>query len=231
MDLVKFECCLRPYYMHLIQGKCSINYSDACHINTTLFCFSKYWLFTIRHKQVMSYCRETGTRHHLEHVARRQRSGRVTVHVWGWMDGRGRGTLHRLPPIFNATNYLQLLQDEFLPAVRRLRETPVHFQQDFSPVHQARVVREWLEEAEDVQLEPWVARAPDLSPIENVWGRMTYHLTPHLRDRRLTADQLWALVQEAWEAAVSPEYCRRLADSVPDRLRETVAAGGHWSGY
>ena len=162
--------------------------------------------------------REDGTRFHPEHVARRQKSGRVTVHVWGWVDGHGRGTLHRLPPRFNSRNYLQLLQDEFLPAVRRLRGTPVQFQQDFSPVHQARIVREWLEEAEDLQLVPWVARAPNLSPIENVWGRMTDHLTPHLRDRRVSADQLWALAQEAWEA-ISPDYCRQLADSVATRLK------------
>ena len=146
------------------------------------------------------------------------------------MDGDGRGTLHRLPPRFNSRNYLQLLQEEFLPAIRRLRQTPVLFQQDFSPVHQARIVREWLEEVEELELVPWVARAPDLSPIENLWGHMTNHLTPYLRDRRITADQLWELVQEAW-AAIGPEYCRTLADSVPSRLRETLTAGGQWSGY
>lgn len=174
--------------------------------------------------------RQDGTRHHPDYVARRQLSGRVTVHVWGWVDGHGRGTLHRLPPRFNSACYLQLLQDEFLPAVRRLRQTPVRFQQDFSPVHQARIVREWLQEEEELQLVPWVARAPDLSPIENVWGRMTDHLTPHLRDRRITSDELWELVKQAWES-VTPQYCRALAESVPSRLRETVAAGGQWSGY
>ena len=98
--------------------------------------------------------------------------------MWGWVDGQGRGTLHRLPPRFTSRDYLQLLRDEFLPAIQRLRGTPVHFQQDFSPVHRARIVREWLEEVEDLQLVPWVARAPDLSPIENVRGRTTDQLTP-----------------------------------------------------
>lgn len=154
----------------------------------------------------------------------------MTVHVWGWVDGQGRGTLHRLPPRFNSRSYLQLLQDEFLPAVRRMRPAPILFQQDFSPVHQARIVREWLQGVEELELVPWVARAPDLSPIENVWGRMTDTLTPHLRDRHISADQLWTAVQEAWET-ISDDFCRSLADSLPARLRAAVEADGQWSGY
>ena len=36
-------------------------------------------------------CRRVGERFTPENVARRQRSGRVSVHVWGWIDGNGRG--------------------------------------------------------------------------------------------------------------------------------------------
>ena len=175
--------------------------------------------------------RKPGTRYHPDHVARRQISGRVTVHVWGWVDGHGRGTLHRLPPRFTSRDYLRLLQEEFVPAVQRLRQMPVLFQQDFSPIHQARIVRQWLQEERDLQQVPWVARAPDINIIENVWGRMTNHLTPHLRDQRISADELWHHVQEAWQEVVTDAYCRTLADSIPSRLRAVVEAGGQWSGY
>lgn len=137
--------------------------------------------------------------------------------------------MHRLGPRFNQHAYMELLQ-EVLPQLRLVRPLPIRFQQDNSPVHTARAVRSMLQEEEDVQLVPWVARGPDISPIENLWGRMTDLLTPQLRDRRINADQLWLAVQQAWEK-LTPEYCRSLAESVPRRLQAVVEAEGDWSGY
>ena len=45
--------------------------------------------------------------------------------------------------------------------------------------------------AEDDILLPWAPRTPDMNPIDNVWGHMTSELTPRLRDRYVTADELW----------------------------------------
>ena len=176
-------------------------------------------------------CRRVGTRFAPAHVATRQRSGRVSVHVWGWVDGHGRGTLHRIDGRFNADGYQRLLREEFLPAVRVMRATPVLMMQDNSPIHTARSTREFFEQQEDINLLPWVARGPDMNPIENVWGLMTTELTPRLRDRRITADELWQEIRQCWMRVVTPGYCRRLAESVPNRMREVVDAGGHWGGY
>ena len=172
-----------------------------------------------------------GTRFAPEHVARRQRSGRVSVHVWGWIDGHGRGTLHRIGGRFTAAAYQQLLRDEFLPSLRRMRATPVLMMQDNSRVHTARSTARFFADEADIDLLPWVARGPDMNPIENVWGYMTSELTPRLRDRRITADQLWEEIQQCWARIVTPRYCRRLAESVPSRMREVVDNGGHWAGY
>ena len=177
------------------------------------------------------YCRRVGTRFAPEHVARRQRSGRVSVHVWGWLDGHGRGTLHRIGGRFNSAAYKALLEDGFLPAVRQMRQTPVTMMQDNSPIHTSRVMQRFFAEEADITLLPWAARAPDMNPIENALGYMTGELTPRLRDRRVTADELWDEIQRCWERIVTPAYCRRLAESVPRRLTEVVDAGGHWAGY
>ena len=184
---------------------------------------------TASHGRQIVY-REDGTRYQPQHVAHRQVSGRVTVHCWGWMDGQGRGSLHRLGHRFNQDGYIALLQEHFLPEVRRTRAPPYLLQQDLSPVHTARRVRAMLEAEEDVQLVPWMPRGADVSPIENMWGRMVDILTPRLRDRRTTADELWQAVQDAW-AQLSDDYCRRLADSVPRRLRAVVESEGGWTGY
>ena len=172
-----------------------------------------------------------GTRFAPENVARRQRSGHVSVHVWGWIDSLGRGTLHRIIGRFNSEKYVRLLRDHFLPAFREMRATPALLMQDNSPIHTAGNTMDFLEGEDDIALLPWVARGPDMNPIENVWGLMTCELTPRLRDRRVTADQLWEEVQQCWHRVVTPQYCRRLAESVPSRMREVVENGGHWAGY
>ena len=44
------------------------------------------------------------------------------------------------------------------------------WQQDNATAHTAKVVKTWL--AANVKLlEDWPANSPDLSPIENLWGR------------------------------------------------------------
>ena len=65
---------------------------------------------------------------------------------------------------------------------------------------------------------------------ENVWGVLTAELTPVLNGASITADRLWELVQEAW-GRVTPALCRRLADSMPERLQEVVDNAGAWSHY
>ena len=65
---------------------------------------------------------------------------------------------------------------------------------------------------------------------ENVWGVMTEDLTSELNGVSLNQDQLWERIQAAWER-ITPALCRRLADSMVDRLQETVQNGGGWTHY
>ena len=201
---------------------------DEAYWRTVIFTDEKTFDTSAHGRQIVY--REDGTRFHPQHVAQRQVSGRVTVHCWGWMDGQGRGSLYRLGPRLNADGYMDLLRERFLPEVRRLRQPPYRFQQDHSPVHTARRVREMLEAEEDIELVPWMPRGADVSPIENMWGRMVDELTPRLRERRTTADQLWDAAQDAW-ARLSADYCRRLSESVPRRLRAVIESEGGWTGY
>jgi hypothetical protein len=43
-----------------------------------------------------------------------------------------------------------------------------HFQQDYSPIHDSRVVQEWPSLLADVELFDWSPRAPDMNTIEYV---------------------------------------------------------------
>ena len=72
---------------------------------------------------------------------------------------------------------MTLLQEEFLPEVRRDRQPPFRLEQDHSPVHMARRVCAMLEAEDDVELVPWMPRGVD----DNKWGGMANILTPVLR--------------------------------------------------
>ena len=43
------------------------------------------------------------------------------------------------------------------------------FQQDGAATHTAKLTREYFIEEKIHEL-PWVARSPDMNPIENIWG-------------------------------------------------------------
>ncbi|GFY14006.1 transposable element Tcb1 transposase [Trichonephila clavipes] len=56
--------------------------------------------------------------------------------------------------------------------------------------------------------DPWPARSPDLSPIENMWSMVAQRLT-QITPPAATSDQLWQRVEAAW-SAVSQEHNQSL---------------------
>ena len=145
------------------------------------------------------------------------------------MDGEGRGSVQRLGPRFSQEAYMTLLREQFLHGVRQDCQPQFRLQQDHSPVDMARRVRSMLEAEDDVELVPWVPRGADVSPIENVWGRMVDILTPVLRSSRISADELWEAVQDAW-TRLTADYGRRLVDSVTRRLQAVTDTDGAGAG-
>ncbi|GFW24979.1 transposable element Tcb1 transposase [Trichonephila clavipes] len=72
------------------------------------------------------------------------------------------------------------------------------FQQDNARPHVARIVQR-LFVNNQIELLPWPARSPDLSPIENMWSMVTQQLT-RITPPAVRRDQLWQRVEAAWSA-------------------------------
>ncbi|GFX77660.1 transposable element Tcb1 transposase [Trichonephila clavipes] len=80
-----------------------------------------------------------------------------------------------------------------------------------------------------IELLPWPARSPDLSPIENMWSIVAQRLTLITRPAA-TPDQLWQRVEAAW-SAVPQEHIQSLFESMPRRVAAVISNNGGYSGY
>ncbi|GFW46894.1 transposable element Tcb1 transposase [Trichonephila clavipes] len=80
-----------------------------------------------------------------------------------------------------------------------------------------------------IELLPWLARSPDLSPIENMWSLVAQRLT-QITPPAAIPDQLWQRVEAAW-SAVLQEHIQSLFESMPRRVAAVISNNGGYSGY
>ncbi|GFW67602.1 transposable element Tcb1 transposase [Trichonephila clavipes] len=118
-------------------------------------------------------------------------------------DGRIQGGIeyHSRPPIvriagtLNSQRYIsEVLEPVVLPYLKGL--ATAIFQQDNAQPQVARIVQRFFVNHQ-IELLPWPARFPDLSPIENMWSMVAQRLT-QITPSASTPDQLWQRVEAAW---------------------------------
>ncbi|GFT77922.1 transposable element Tc1 transposase [Trichonephila clavipes] len=102
------------------------------------------------------------------------------------------------------------------------------FQQDNAQPNVARIVQRFFVNHQ-MELLPWPARSPDLSPIENMWSMVAQQLT-QITPPAATPDQLWQRVEAAWSAEPQ-EHIQSLFESMPRRVAAVISNNGGYSGY
>lgn len=167
-----------------------------------------------------------------EYMQRVAASGRSAVSVWGAVTAQGLGPLVRIEGRFTADAYCGLLDDVLLPYLvgGPFPENDFILQHDNSPIHKSKKVAAYLERR-DVAVLEWPPQSPDLNIIENVWGNIKLALA-HRQLRAVSADVLWAIVQEEWERIrADTNICRSLYSSLPNRINAVIGAGGEPTRY
>ncbi|GFX98338.1 transposable element Tcb1 transposase [Trichonephila clavipes] len=94
------------------------------------------------------------------------------------------------------------------------------FQQDNARPHVARIVQRFFVNHQ-IELLPWPARYPDLSPIENMWSMVAPRLT-QITPPAAAPDPLWQLVEAAW-SAVPQEHIKSLFESMPRHVAAVIS--------
>jgi transposase len=102
----------------------------------------------------------------------------ASVSIWAAISTRGITNLHFIEGRLNARRYVDdILAANLLPFCETHfdQNHAFTFQQDNSPVHTARIVRQWLT-ANNLNVMDWPSISPDINPIENVWGDLKKRL-------------------------------------------------------
>lgn len=145
-----------------------------------------------------------------------------SVMVWGAISASGPGNLHIVEGIMDHKYYINILRANLPETAEKLGLTnDYYFYQDNDPKHKAYNVRNWLLYNCPHVLET-PPQSPDLNPIEHVWSHLEEKLKNH--QIRNKSDLITALKEE-WEQ-ISPIYCRKLVESMPDRLKAVIQQKG-----
>lgn len=149
------------------------------------------------------------------------------IMVWGGIGYLSCTPLVRIAGTLTSQHYIsEVLEPVVLPYLQGL-PTAI-FQQDNARPHVARIVQGFFVNHQ-IELLPWPARSPDLSPIENMWSMVAQRLTQS-SSPAVTPDQLWQRVEAAW-SSVPQEHIQSLFESMPRRVAAVISNNGGYSGY
>lgn len=167
--------------------------------------------------------RRRGERYSDACVVQRDRWGGPSVMVWGGISATHRTELHFIAGNLTGLRYRdEILRPVVVPFVRRYRLTLQH---DNARPHVARVCSEYLQ-AENVDVLPWPAFSPDLSPIEHLWDILDRAIRARQPQPGNVQDLRQALVEE-WNR-IPQAQITRLVTSMRRRCTAVRDAnGGH----
>lgn len=153
--------------------------------------------------------------------------GGGSVMVWGSFSAAGPGILHFIDEIMDQKVYLNILKENLSESVEKLSlGDDWYFYQDNDPKHKAYNVRSWLlYNCPHVMETP--PQSPDINPIENLWDYLGQRLKNHTISKK--ADLKKALIEE-WQN-ISPEYCKKLVQSMQTRLKMVILNKGMHTKY
>ncbi|GFW60924.1 transposable element Tcb1 transposase [Trichonephila clavipes] len=149
------------------------------------------------------------------------------IMVWGGIGYHSHTPLVHIADTLNSQRYIsEVLEPVIFPYLKGL--ATAIFQQDNARPHVARIVQRFFVNHQ-IELLPWPARSPDLSPIENMWPMVAQRLT-QITPPAATPDQLWQRGEAAW-FAVPQEHIQSLFESMPRRVAAVISNNNSFSGY
>ncbi|HET9247423.1 MAG TPA: IS630 family transposase [Xanthobacteraceae bacterium] len=186
-----------------------IIFSDECKFNL----FSSDGLVRV--------WRKNGERFDKKNLVPTVKHGGGNVMVWACMSAKGVGNLVFVDGIMDKYKYCRILIDNLSDSAKKMDLNPYIFQQDNDPKHKSKVVAEYMKES-NIEVLEWPAQSPDLNPIEHLWSHIKSELK---RKKASNIEGLKDNIKTIWNE-ISPEFTRKLVNSMPDRLECVLRSKG-----
>ncbi|GFX99916.1 transposable element Tcb1 transposase [Trichonephila clavipes] len=147
--------------------------------------------------------------------------------MMGGIGYHSRTPLVRIACTLNCQRYIsEVLEPVALPYLQGL--ATAIFQHDNVRPHGTHIVQRFFVNHQ-IELLPWPARSPDLSPIENMWSMVAPRLI-QITPPAARPDQLFQRVEAAW-SAVPQEHIQSLFESMPRRFAAVISNNDGYFGY
>ena len=149
--------------------------------------------------------------------------------VWGCFGYKDVGFICSVKDKIDSQCYVEILEEYMAPSVPYCvdDEKDYIFQQDNASIHKSMKTKKYFQD-NDITVLDFPPYSPDLNPIENLWGivkRNLYKNGPYKSINKLSE----AFSRE-W-SNITPELCKKLIDSMEDRLKAVVKAKGGFTKY
>ena len=172
--------------------------------------------------------RRVGERNSDACVIQRSQYGGGSVMVWGGITAHGRTPLVVVDGSLTGVRYRDEIVRQHVVSFIRNSQRNVILQQDNARPHTARVVSDYLWQ-QNVNVLPWPAMSPDLSPIEHVWDEMERRLRQE-PNPPVTLDALRRSLVRTWRN-IPQAVLNNLIRSMRRRCEECIGANGCHTHY
>ena len=144
--------------------------------------------------------------------------------VWGSFGWNAVGNLAIIEETMTKEVYQAILDKNLRSSSRKIGIGRTFiFQQDNDPKHTSKIIHKWFVNNK-ISLLPWPSQSPDLNPIENLWSYLERKMSGRRPNNKFDLEQI---LKAEWEK-IPQDYCRKLVESMPKRIREVIKAkGGH----
>ena len=191
--------------------------------------FSDESMFRLINPRAQTVRRSSTQRWYLQKFTVKKMKHPASVMIWGCFSGKGgQGSLYFLP--LNCTmkmdRYMSVLEEKLFPWMGFHHVT--QFLQDRAPCHKAKRATALLA-TQDFTVMDWPGNSPDLNLIENLWSIMKRKLKS---DHTITSlPMLHSALKRMWVSNLEPSLFKKLARSMPKRLRDCIANQGQMTKY
>ena len=150
------------------------------------------------------------------------------VMVWGGISSAGRGPLTVIPTgqKVDSSYYISILKEKLQTHMTILNSSIM--QQDSAPCHVSQKTKEWFRRNGISLLDDWPSNSPDLNVIENCWSVIKSRVAAYRPSSRA---QLIETIKLVWTTEITPEYCKSLVRSMPQRLKKVIQNKGYPTKY